>query len=101
MDLKGVCCEEERSLEVIRGCFLIGCMVVLSLSQLPYSLRYIVRTNCTVTVVKGMSVMLVIAWLQVETINCVLTSAVGVTSHHYGMVILTKVINDSRRCLDK
>jgi len=40
MDLKGVCCEEERSLEVIRVCFLIGCMVVLSLTQLPYSFRY-------------------------------------------------------------
>jgi hypothetical protein len=61
----------------------------------------IVRTDCTVTVVKGMSVMLVIAWLQVETINCVPTPAMGVTSHHYGMVILTQVINDSRRCLVK
>ena len=53
------------------------------------------------TVVTGMSVMLVIAWLQVETINCVLTPAVGVTSHHYGMAVLTQVMNDSRRCLDK
>lgn len=40
MELKGVCCEEERSLEVIRGCFLIGCMVVLSITQLHYSFRY-------------------------------------------------------------
>jgi len=45
--------------------------------------------------------MLVIAWLQVETINRVLTPAVGPTSHHYGMTILTQVINDSRRCLGK
>lgn len=40
MDLKGVFFEEERSLEVIRGCFHIGCMVVLSLTQLHYSFRY-------------------------------------------------------------
>jgi len=72
MDLKGVCCVEERSLEVIRGCFLIGCMVVLSLTELHYSFS-IVRTNCRVTVIRGISIMLLIAWLQVETIYRVLT----------------------------
>jgi hypothetical protein len=94
MNLKGVCCEEERSLEVTGVAFL------LAVWSFFHSLRCIipagiVRTNCTVTVIKGMSVMLVIAWLQMETINCVLTPAVGVTSHRYGMAILTQVINDS------